>query len=137
MTETDHRDEFALMFDRAAQQIDIEVAKIRVAEAIHQSMELQGVTKAELAKRLRSSRAYVTKILQGTANLTVESLARISDCLNCRLEIHMNAIIKTTVRGHFSPKALQLGLFSNLYVLKLEQGRLERQNLNDDISVAA
>lgn len=63
-----------------------EKAKMHVAQRIYDAMKLQGVSKAELARRLGSSRAYITRILQGDVNFTIDSLVKIGGALNCDLE---------------------------------------------------
>jgi predicted transcriptional regulator len=49
---------------------------IDVLEHICERMEELGVTRAELARRLGTSPAYVTQVLRGT-NITLRTLARI------------------------------------------------------------
>ena len=71
----------------ASGELDIERAKINIAERIFQVMERELVSKAELARRLNKSRPYVTQILQGGANFTIESLVRIAIALNCELDL--------------------------------------------------
>lgn len=66
---------------------DIEAAKFDISEHIFSVMEGQGVSKANLARKLGKSRAYITKILQGNANFTLESLVRIARALECRLDM--------------------------------------------------
>ncbi len=52
-------------------------------------MEQRGVTKAELAKRLGSSPAYVTKALQGNTNFTIESMVRLTRALDGKISLHV------------------------------------------------
>lgn len=52
-------------------------------------MENRGVSKAELAKRLGSSPAYVTKVLRGNTNFTIESMVRLVRALDGQLCIHV------------------------------------------------
>src|SRR5437660_4364777 len=66
---------------------DIEAAKFDISEHVFSMMERQGMSKAVLARRLGKSRAYITKILQGNANFTLESLVRIARALDCRLDL--------------------------------------------------
>jgi transcriptional regulator with XRE-family HTH domain len=68
----------------------IEQVKIDIAETIHAEMQRQNITKSELAERLGSSRAYVTKILSGDVNFTVETLAKIGAAMNCESVIHLS-----------------------------------------------
>lgn len=52
-------------------------------------MEVRGVSKTELAKRLGSSPAYVSKVLRGDTNFTIESLVRLVRALDGQLCIHV------------------------------------------------
>lgn len=45
---------------------------------IVQRMHQQGVSRAELARRLSTSQAYITKLLGGGANFTVLTMARVA-----------------------------------------------------------
>ncbi|MBF0134315.1 MAG: helix-turn-helix transcriptional regulator [Magnetococcales bacterium] len=56
---------------------------------LYQLMNAQGLTKKDLADRLGTSKAYVTKIFQGNANFTAESMTRIAHALNGRVKIHV------------------------------------------------
>jgi transcriptional regulator with XRE-family HTH domain len=67
----------------------VERTKINVAETIYVAMRQGDVSKAELSRRLRKSRAYITQILQGDANFTVDSLVRIAAALHTRLEVKL------------------------------------------------
>ncbi|MBP9146615.1 MAG: helix-turn-helix transcriptional regulator [Thermoanaerobaculia bacterium] len=65
-----------------------ERAILRVTEEIFVAMEKRGMQRSELARRLGTSPAYVTKILRGKANFTLESLARIALALGGEFEFH-------------------------------------------------
>gem|GEM_PF-2682488 len=70
-----------------SEAFDIEGAKFDISELVFSVMERQGVSKANLARKLGKSRAYVTKTLQGNANFTLESLVKIARALDCRLNM--------------------------------------------------
>src|SRR6516225_8163005 len=56
---------------------------VRGASAVIQAlMDSQGVTKAELARRIGKSRAYVTQSLGGDHNMTLSTFAGFADALN-------------------------------------------------------
>jgi transcriptional regulator with XRE-family HTH domain len=57
------------------------MAKLEISEQVFQIMENKGISEAELARRLKVSRAYVNKILQGSTNFTIESLVKIGIAL--------------------------------------------------------
>lgn len=67
----------------------VESVKLEITEQIYLMMREQDISNAELARRLEKSRAYVTKILQGTANFTIESLVKIALALGCELEFQL------------------------------------------------
>ncbi len=67
-----------------------------VAKAVHEFtedlcrlMEQRGVNKAELARRMGSSPAYVTKVLRGNTNFTIDSMIRLVRALDGRLCLHV------------------------------------------------
>lgn len=67
--------------------LEIDQAKLELSEQVFQLMQEQGVTEAELARRLGSSRAYVNKVLQGSTNFTIESLVKLGLALNRELKL--------------------------------------------------
>jgi plasmid maintenance system antidote protein VapI len=62
-----------------------ELLRRRVAETLLERMIDAHVSGAELARRLGKSRAYVSKVLSGSENLTLESLAQLGHALECDL----------------------------------------------------
>lgn len=54
---------------------------LEAQEAMCELMEAQGVSRAELAKRMEVSPAYITKLLRGTNNFTLRKLADVFYCL--------------------------------------------------------
>lgn len=82
---------FADLLQRAestdAYQIDR--LKVEISERIYKAMKEQDVSNAELARRLGKSRAYVTKLLRGTTNFTLESLVRIARALSCQVGLEL------------------------------------------------
>jgi len=52
------------------------------SDVIRALMESQGVHKAELARRVGKSRAYVTQSLSGDRNMTLGTLASFADALD-------------------------------------------------------
>lgn len=97
---------FAEMFRRAerSESFRAEKIKIEIAEQICLAMERQQVSRAELARRLGKSRAYISRVLQGSANFTLESLSRISSALSCRLELQFLPETSATPQSGFVKK---------------------------------
>ncbi len=54
-------------------------------------MAQQNISKADLARRLNKSRAWVTKMLSGRADLTVRALAEVAYTLNAELKFQAHA----------------------------------------------
>jgi transcriptional regulator with XRE-family HTH domain len=52
-------------------------------------MHQLGISRSALASKMESSPAYVTKMLGGGTNFTVESLVKVSDALNADVKIEM------------------------------------------------
>jgi transcriptional regulator with XRE-family HTH domain len=66
-----------------------EKLKLSLMEQISSIMRAKSISRSELARRLGSSRAYVTRLLDGSANMTIETLTRLSLALGCRLTIEL------------------------------------------------
>ncbi len=63
-----------------------------VNERILTAMERAGVRKADLAERLGTSRAYITKLLGGPENLTLKTLVKVAMALNSKVELRIHEI---------------------------------------------
>ncbi len=75
----------------------VEGAILEFTEELCRLMESQGVSRAELARRLDTSPAYVTKILRGNSNFTLETMVRMAQAVGCELKVRMTPISSTTV----------------------------------------
>jgi ribosome-binding protein aMBF1 (putative translation factor) len=59
-----------------------ELTILEITEAVTCRLEQLGMSRAELARRLGSSPAYVTKILRGEANFTLATIAKLARALD-------------------------------------------------------
>ena len=57
-----------------------------VATRVIDAMENRGITRSDLARRLGVNPAYITKILHGHANLSLESLAKVAFAMGLKWE---------------------------------------------------
>lgn len=64
-----------------------------------QLMEEKKVSRAELARRIGSSRAYITKLLGGNANFTLMTMVKLAMALDGAVHIHI-ADREADVRWH-------------------------------------
>jgi transcriptional regulator with XRE-family HTH domain len=68
--------------------LSIEALVAEASEVIARLMAEQNVSKADLARRLNKSRAWVTQLLSGKANLTIRTLAEVVYALDAEVKIH-------------------------------------------------
>lgn len=71
-------------FKAAYDKLEPEYAAI---EAVLKARKEKGLTQTQLAKKMGSKQAVVSRLESGLANPTVRFLNRLADALNCRLEI--------------------------------------------------
>lgn len=65
----------------------IEALVAEASEVIAKLMAEQKLSKADLARRLSKSRAWVTQLLSGRANMTVRTLAEVAYALNGEVKL--------------------------------------------------
>lgn len=58
-------------------------------EELSEQMHRQGVSRAGLASRIRSSPAHVTQVLRGNRNLTIRSMAKLARAVNAVVRVHL------------------------------------------------
>jgi len=68
-----------------------------INDQIARAMKNQGISRAELARRLDTSRSYVTKLLRGTTNVTLQSLARVAVALGSEISVSLSAAQQPTM----------------------------------------
>jgi len=66
-----------------------ELAILEFTEELVRIMDEQGVTHTELARRIGSSQAYVSRVLNGGANFTLASMTKLSAALGMELRVHL------------------------------------------------
>ena len=62
---------------------------LEAAEEIAAAMAEHGLTRANLAERIGSSRANVTRLLSGSRNMTLRSLAKLAHACGHRAEVQL------------------------------------------------
>jgi transcriptional regulator with XRE-family HTH domain len=87
---------------RAFQQ---EKLMIDATETISRVMEEKGVTRAELAKRIGKSRAFVTQILSGNQNITLRTIADVLYVLDCQAEMRATPLVERRAKNRSSGAA--------------------------------
>lgn len=74
-----------------------EKAKIDFTIELQSLMEKSRVTRADLARELNKSNAYVTQILRGERNFTIETMVELAEALESNLAIHFSPKGQNTV----------------------------------------
>ena len=67
----------------------VEGTILEFTEDMVSRMEEQGVSRSELARRIGVSPAYVTKILRGSTNFTLDTMVKVARALDCDLRCHL------------------------------------------------
>lgn len=66
-----------------------EEAKIDFAVHLDRRLQQEGLSKADLARRIDTSQAYITKVLRGDANLTLASMVKLAHATNSAVHVHI------------------------------------------------
>lgn len=67
--------------------LDIEATKLRFAICLNKLMKAEGQTRAELAKKIGKSNAYITKVLRGDTNFTISSMVSLVKALEGKIDV--------------------------------------------------
>lgn len=73
-----------------------EGAWLRFTEELLALMTAQKITRADLARRVGVSPAYITKVFRGTVNLTLETMSRLALAVGASVRLHVAPIDQRT-----------------------------------------
>jgi transcriptional regulator with XRE-family HTH domain len=96
-------------------------ASLDFTEELHRQMERQGMTKADLARRIGSSQAYVTKVFRGDVNFTLASMVKLAAAVHARLDVAVTdkewevKWFKVTRPAVHSPSRREINAFTPLH----------------------
>lgn len=82
---------FKQLFDAARKTIfyAVEGAILDFTEQVVSRMASLGINRSALAEKLDATPAYVTKLLKGNSNLTIESMVKVSTALDAELRVQL------------------------------------------------
>jgi len=63
--------------------------KTSIATEIRRAMDIQGISRTELARRLGVSNPYITEILSGSTNFTLDTIDKIVKAIDARIEFNI------------------------------------------------
>lgn len=79
---------------RTSHAYHAEGASIRFTEAVIARMESCGITRTDLAEKIGTSPAYITKILRGDTNFTLDSMVKIAQALDCEIDFELRPLTR-------------------------------------------
>ncbi len=85
-------DKYKAFLERPRDSVDYwaEGAILDFTDRLAEIMDGQDVSRAELARRVGTSQAYITKVFGGQANFTVETMTKLALALDYRIRIHIS-----------------------------------------------
>lgn len=91
-------------------------AVIEFRNAVTQYMKVYGVSRLELAHRMAVHPSFITKVMKGDMNISMETVAKICHALNCEFEIKVGPNL-LAVEQDFSAVKKQLTATTTTEVL--------------------
>ena len=67
----------------------IESIAFDISVQIYKQMEKLGINKKDLAEKLNVSKSYITQLLKGKSNMTIETLIKVAEALGMTLQIKL------------------------------------------------
>lgn len=67
----------------------VESVKLDFAMALEKQIRISGLSYANLAKKIGTSAAYISKVFRGDTNMTIETMVKLSRASGARLQIEI------------------------------------------------
>jgi transcriptional regulator with XRE-family HTH domain len=82
---------FKQLFEEAQRHDDYwaSTAIVAFTEDLYRLMKEKKITKSELARKIKTSPAYITKVLRGNANFTLQTMIKLIRAVGGNLHIHV------------------------------------------------
>jgi len=82
---------FAALFEKAKERETYLSASIilEFTEGLYDLMQENNISRKELAKRLGTSPAYITKVLRGDINFTIDSMVKLTKAAGGIVQVHV------------------------------------------------
>jgi len=98
----------------------VEKVKLAFAVALDRRRREAGITSADLAKKVGTSPAYITKVFRGDSNFTIETMVKLVRATGGRLEISVvdaeapavewaSRRVDSLLAGHMSSRSYRTG----------------------------
>ena len=125
----------------------IEQAKLQFSMTLERERRKAGLSYAELAKRLGTSAAYISKVFRGDTNLTIESMVKLARAVGCNFHFEiadqaneLTWIEKVSSVGQPLTEAKETYLFDiarKLVVADTNQKRILYSNVTSNLNSSA
>lgn len=63
--------------------------KLEFASSVDRAINAQGLSRKKVAEKVGASSAWITKVLRGDANLTIESMAKLAEAVGYSLHLEL------------------------------------------------
>lgn len=89
------------ILEKAAQSVDYwaHLAQRVFVRDLNQRMDMLGMKRADLARAIDSSTAYVTKLMRGDANFTLETMTKLAIAVNGRIDVRIVEFSAPAIRA--------------------------------------
>lgn len=67
----------------------VEKTKLEFVRGLTRLLKQKGISNSELATRMETSNAYITKALRGDSNFTIDSMVKLAHAAGANLHIHV------------------------------------------------
>jgi transcriptional regulator with XRE-family HTH domain len=67
----------------------VEKAKLHFSIELNRFFKQSGMAQKDLAEKINTSSAYVTKVFRGDANFTIETMVKLARAVDCELQIRI------------------------------------------------
>ena len=130
------------ILDKFRTGLEYELAGVEMdfTESLESLMQRRGVNKSELARLIDTSPAYITKIMRGGTNFTLETMVKLVRALDGELQVRACAV-EDDVRWFGVVDVKQSANHSIEKMRAFEPMRLESnraaEDMNHDLTVAA
>lgn len=97
---------FKQLFSKIRESLSYKQAKVKLdfTLQLESLMNKNSINKSDLARRINKSNPYVTKIMKGESNLTIDSMVALADAVGGKIELHITPKEEEVVAWYRSVK---------------------------------
>ena len=130
---------FKELFDQAKRRDTYWVSSLILdfTEGLHKMMEANEVSRSELARRLGVSPAYITKVLRGNVNFTLDSMVRLARAAGGEVSLQVAPKAQKKRNNFYKKQGMKKAAYSKVNgrtsrVSKIKSSRLGTRDMDTD-----